>query len=750
MVAYIDFNKQTRLDTAPPQNVEAEEAILGGCLLDSTAYNRINRLITADCFWIKDHQEIWKAINTLGSRGEPTDLMTVTSYLADKNKLERIGGTGKLAQLVDRTVSAVNIDRYAILLREKFLRRELITIGHNLIASSTDTYYDLSRAIEYIKQNLEQAEAYLLTNEGEDPEEIHYNSLMAKVMEIETEVYNPGLKHMKLAKLAKQHGYTKKELDIMFSKHLTATEFQPLMTFNELMEKYSADAQKWLVNGFLPQGSFNLIHAIGGVGKTLLAYDFLCHILSGEDWNGLPVTNAEQRRAVVIQCDESPQAMVENLRERLEGKDYEIKFKTAWSIDQVLQLRRELEEFKPDLLIIDSLTAINKNALSENDAEYAKQLYLLRHLVNELNLCAIVIHHSNKKGDSRGTTAIPAAFDQMFHLSRPSDSTGSDDPRRKLGLDKSRFRCPCSYDLEYEPENKHWRLLGKTQKDPGQKLDFDGTCRDNSLALLAANRGILFTTAQIAAQTGDSERTVRRVCTSLSYDGMISKQRTSSDRRKVFYYVSDCRLESGIAEVKDQIQKPVNCHTPPEEIPATIVATNSEWPLNDRISNPDTEGDTDRYRPVATIFSEKTEENSEKIPASGHYLPQTQTEQEKNSGHNSGHSKTGDKKIAATGHNSDRNCHTPPAEKSTQKSTAIESVRKPNEMLAKDSGGHWLRSGVKVYYSGQDTRMKHLKGMLLTVRRVESETEIAVTMKGWGVELVRPSCEFSRAAKGDT
>jgi replicative DNA helicase len=110
----------------PPQNIEAEESILGGILLDPNAYGRISDVLCAAHFYIEAHQLIFDAMNFLKSQCQPTDLISVAARLSDTDTLSKIGGQAKLVQLVDRTVSAVNIDRYAALVIDKWCRRNLI------------------------------------------------------------------------------------------------------------------------------------------------------------------------------------------------------------------------------------------------------------------------------------------------------------------------------------------------------------------------------------------------------------------------------------------------------------------------------------------------------------------------------------------------------------------------------------------------------------------------------------------------
>ncbi|MEA5469409.1 replicative DNA helicase [Spirulina sp. 06S082] len=139
-------------NSLPPQNVEAEESILGGILLDPEAMGRVADVIVPEAFYISIHTEIYQAALALYRDGKPTDLMTVTSWLQDQGKLDIIGGTSKLAQLVERTVSAVNIDRYAILVMDKYTRRQLIGVSHEI----TELGYDTTLELEVVLDKSEQ------------------------------------------------------------------------------------------------------------------------------------------------------------------------------------------------------------------------------------------------------------------------------------------------------------------------------------------------------------------------------------------------------------------------------------------------------------------------------------------------------------------------------------------------------------------------------------------------------------------
>jgi replicative DNA helicase len=147
-----ELNFQASERSLPPQNVEVEEAILGGILLDPEAIGRVIDLLSSEAFYIPAHQEIYKAALALNSHGKPTDLISVQAWLTDHDLLEKVGGQSKLVQLVDRTVSAVNIDALAALVVEKYLRRKLIKAGNEIVQLGHET----GRELEIILDEAEQ------------------------------------------------------------------------------------------------------------------------------------------------------------------------------------------------------------------------------------------------------------------------------------------------------------------------------------------------------------------------------------------------------------------------------------------------------------------------------------------------------------------------------------------------------------------------------------------------------------------
>jgi replicative DNA helicase len=139
-------------DKIPPQNIEAEESVLGGIMLDPGAMSRIIDILSAEAFYVSTHQQIYKAGLELYHQNNPTDFLSITSWLSDHKLLTQVGGKNKLTQLLDRTVSAVNIDHLANLVLDKYQRRQLISAGNQIVELGYD-------ATSSVKEVLEQSES---------------------------------------------------------------------------------------------------------------------------------------------------------------------------------------------------------------------------------------------------------------------------------------------------------------------------------------------------------------------------------------------------------------------------------------------------------------------------------------------------------------------------------------------------------------------------------------------------------------
>jgi replicative DNA helicase len=110
----------------PPQNIEAEQSVLGSVLLEPEALSRVLEVMTGEDFYRETHRKIFNSMLDLYQKGTPVDLITLTESLQKKGQLEDIGGASYLTSLTDAIPSAVNVDFYARIIREKSILRRLI------------------------------------------------------------------------------------------------------------------------------------------------------------------------------------------------------------------------------------------------------------------------------------------------------------------------------------------------------------------------------------------------------------------------------------------------------------------------------------------------------------------------------------------------------------------------------------------------------------------------------------------------
>lgn len=116
----------------PPNSVEAEQALLGGLMLDNESWDKVADVVVADDLYRKDHRLIFAAIAGLIEDSQPCDVVTVSEYLDSRNQLDAAGGLEYLATLANETPGAANARAYAHILRERSTLRSLIHAGNEI------------------------------------------------------------------------------------------------------------------------------------------------------------------------------------------------------------------------------------------------------------------------------------------------------------------------------------------------------------------------------------------------------------------------------------------------------------------------------------------------------------------------------------------------------------------------------------------------------------------------------------------
>ncbi len=138
----------------PPQNIEAEQCVLGSILLHQDSLAKVLEVLTPDDFYRNEHRLIFEAMLTLFDKNHPQDLITVTSALNDANKLDAAGGPAYLAQLTDIVPVAANIIYYARMVREKSILRQLIRTTTEIASRCYEEQDDIDALVDEVEQNI--------------------------------------------------------------------------------------------------------------------------------------------------------------------------------------------------------------------------------------------------------------------------------------------------------------------------------------------------------------------------------------------------------------------------------------------------------------------------------------------------------------------------------------------------------------------------------------------------------------------
>ncbi|BBO55020.1 replicative DNA helicase [Cobetia amphilecti] len=131
-----DQDRETAALKVPPNSLEAEQSVLGGLMLDNSAWDTVSERLVADDFYRYEHRLIYNAMSQLVGGSRPLDVVTLSELLESRDQLESVGGLATLAELARNTPSASNIKAYADIVRERATLRKLIQAANQIAESS--------------------------------------------------------------------------------------------------------------------------------------------------------------------------------------------------------------------------------------------------------------------------------------------------------------------------------------------------------------------------------------------------------------------------------------------------------------------------------------------------------------------------------------------------------------------------------------------------------------------------------------
>ena len=285
-------------DKLPPQNNEAEQSLLGCLMLDKEAIAKVVDLINPEDFYKSVHQDIYQVMTDLYEKSEPIDILSISSKLKERNKLENIGGSAYLTSLINTVPTATNISHYAKIVRQKKILRDLISASEEIGLSAFDETEEVDILLDKAEKTVfgigqrSLTQTFLpikdiLSDTFERLDELSKNS--GKLRGVPTSFIDldkilGGLQKSDLVILAARPSMGKTSLALDIARNVAVLENQPVGLFSLEMSKDQladrllaslANINLWnLRNGKLTSDDYSrLQHAMGSLSEAPLYID---------------------------------------------------------------------------------------------------------------------------------------------------------------------------------------------------------------------------------------------------------------------------------------------------------------------------------------------------------------------------------------------------------------------------------------------------------------------------------------------
>ena len=420
-----NLNKNTGqliIDQYLPHNYIAEKIILSSILISSDALEIVFRNLKVETFYFQNHQELYKTIIEMYTKQIPIDAVTLNTFLQDKGKLEQIGGTKILIDLLNSVPNLIYLEQYITLLHDKFLRRSIIKLGYELINSAYVTNIPLDTILTDLELHV-----FNLTNEIKTQKISNSAELLSNIfLDLKQKSVNPTLSGISSGFYdldSFTQGFQKSDLIIIAGR--------PSMGKTALALNMGLNILK---NTKLPVIFFSL-----EMSKEQLTYRLLTHetditnlrLKSGnlykEDWSLLNQT-MKNLSTLPLFLDDTPNPSIQDLKSKLK---------------KIL-----FEQGQIGLVIIDYLQLMQNSQLkTDNRAQELSQITRsLKNLAREFNIPIIALsqlsrsveNRPNKRpilSDLRESGSIEQDADLVLMLYRESYYLTNDETRSQNNSD---------------------------------------------------------------------------------------------------------------------------------------------------------------------------------------------------------------------------------------------------------------------------------------------------------------------------
>ncbi|HET6624305.1 MAG TPA: replicative DNA helicase [Gaiellaceae bacterium] len=171
----------------PPQNLEAEESVLGAMLLSPTAVGTVSEILSAADFYRESHAKMFRAALGLWGKGEPVDAITLANELDERSELEAIGGQAKVAELAALVPSTSNVEHYARIVKEMATLRGLVRAGQEITRLGQERPGEVTDLVDRAEQVVFELGQQRVTSDF-----AHIETLLKESFERITQLYEAG------------------------------------------------------------------------------------------------------------------------------------------------------------------------------------------------------------------------------------------------------------------------------------------------------------------------------------------------------------------------------------------------------------------------------------------------------------------------------------------------------------------------------------------------------------------------------
>lgn len=344
----------------PPQNIEAEQSLLGALLIDKDAIVSIGEALSVDDFYkLEQHGSVYAAILELFEKREPIDLVTVTERLKSSGKLDKIGGSAYLAELVNKVPTAAHVESYAKIIKEHAVRRRLISLA----TRSVDMAYDEGIEVSDVLEDTEQS-VFAISQQHVKRDFIQLRDALAQSFDRLDELQKTsgklrgiptgfrdldnklaGMQNSNLIIFAARPGMGKTSFALNIAQHAAVQGGFPVGIFSlemsqeELVDRLlvaQADIDAWkLKTGRLDEKDFDrLSHAMGQLAEAPLFID---------DTPGLSISEV-RTKARRLQAEHGLKFLIVDYLQLMHGRTTDNRVQEVSEISQSLKnLARELK-----------------------------------------------------------------------------------------------------------------------------------------------------------------------------------------------------------------------------------------------------------------------------------------------------------------------------------------------------------------------------------------------------------------------